>query len=177
MNDQTFSLQPFGSTKPVPDLKIAGNIARDANQLSITYTLNGHLKEVLIAPPSEVPARKQELWKDTCFEFFVGIQDSERYWEFNLSSAGHWNVYRFDAYRQGMLEETAFTTLPFSVHNQSDSLALALNVDLDKIVTAPLEIAIATVIKHRDGDLTYWALTHQGAEADFHLRDSFIIDL
>ena len=179
MNDQTFSLQPFLSTKSLPNLKIAGNIARNSNQLVICYMLEGDFKEIAIATPSNTRSRKHELWKDTCFEFFVGIKDSARYWEFNLSPAGHWNVYRFDAYRQGMQEETAFTILPFSVQNQADGLGLMLEVDLNKIVSAKqeIEVAITTVIKHRDGEVTYWALTHRGAEADFHLRDSFIIEL
>ena len=179
MNDHTFSLQPFSSTASLPNLKIAGNIARCANQLTITYALLGDLKEVAIATQLDLPTRKHLLWEDTCFEFFLGIKDSERYWEFNLSPIENWNVYRFDGYRQGMQEEVAFTTLPFSVHNQSDSLALASSVDLARIVTPnqALEIAIAAVIKLRDGEVTYWALTHQGTQADFHLRDSFIIQL
>ncbi|MBN3895899.1 MAG: DOMON-like domain-containing protein [Nostoc sp. NOS(2021)] len=193
MNDQTFSLQPFPSTKSLPNLKIAGNIARNGNKLVICYVLEGDLKEIAlakptvrvasrtegIAPPSNTRSRKHELWKDTCFEFFLGIKDSLRYWEFNLSPAGHWNVYRFDGYRQGMQEETAFTTLPFSVQNQADGLALVLDVDLNKIVSAnqAIEVGITTVIKDKDGEVTYWALTHRSAEADFHLRDSFIIKL
>ncbi|MEH1843123.1 MAG: DOMON-like domain-containing protein [Nostoc sp.] len=201
MNDQTFSLKPFPSTKSLPNLKIAGNIARNYNQLSICYTLGGDLKEIALAlaqrlvekptvplllsklpiadAPSNKSLRKDELWKDTCFEFFLGIKDSQRYWEFNLSPTGYWNVYRFDGYRQGMQEETAFEKLPFSVQNQADSLALALDVDLDKIISAEqeIELAITTVVKHRDGEVTYWALTHQATEADFHLRDSFIIKL
>lgn len=179
MNDQTFSLQPFPSTKSLPNLKIAGNITRNSNQLAICYMLGGDLKEIALALPSNAPSRKHELWEDTCFEFFVGIKDSARYWEFNLSPAGHWNVYRFDAYRQGMQEETAFTILPFNVQNQANGLALALDVDLNKIVSAEqaIEVGITTVIKHRDGEVTYWALTHRGAEADFHLRDSFIVEL
>ncbi|MEH2405244.1 DOMON-like domain-containing protein [Nostoc sp.] len=179
MNDQTFYLQPFPSPKSLPNLKIAGNIARNSNQLTICYTLEGDLIEIAIAPPSNAPSRKHELWEDTCFEFFVGIKDSARYWEFNLSPAGYWNIYRFDGYRQGMQEETAFTILPFNVQNQADGLALALDVDLDKIVSAEqaIEVAITSVIKHRDGEVTYWALTHRGAEADFHLRDSFIVEL
>ncbi|MEH2452200.1 DOMON-like domain-containing protein [Nostoc sp.] len=179
MNDQTFSLQPFPSTKSLPNLKIAGNIARNGNKLAIRYMLEGDLKEIAIALPSNTRSRKYELWKNTCFEFFVSIKDSLRYWEFNLSPAGYWNVYRFDAYRQGMQEETAFTILPFSVQNQADGIALVLEVDLNKIVSAEqeIEVAITTVIKHRDGEVTYWALTHRGAEADFHLRDSFIVEL
>ncbi|MEH2447506.1 MAG: DOMON-like domain-containing protein [Nostoc sp.] len=185
MNHQTFSLQPFPSTKSLPNLKIAGNIARNSNQLAICYMLEGNFKEIALAKPtggiaplSNTPSRKHELWKDTCFEFFVSIKDSLRYWEFNLSPAGYWNVYRFDAYRQGMQEETAFTILPFSVQNQADGLALTLDIDLGKIVSAQaIEVGITTVIKYRNSEVTYWALTHPSAEADFHLRDSFIIEL
>ncbi|MEH2464468.1 DOMON-like domain-containing protein [Nostoc sp.] len=186
MNEQTFSLQPFPSTKSLLNWKIVGNIARNSNQLAIRYMLEGDLKEIALAKPtggiaplSNTRSRKHELWKDTCFEFFFGIKDSQRYWEFNLSPAGYWNVYHFDGYRQGMQEETAFTILPFNVQNQADGLALVLEVDLNKIVSADqaIEVAITTVIKHRDGEVTYWALTHQGADADFHLRDSFIVEL
>ncbi|MEH2305825.1 DOMON-like domain-containing protein [Nostoc sp.] len=179
MNNQTFSLQPFPSTESLPNLKIAGNISRNGNQFAIHYLLEGDLKEIAIAQPSNTSSRKHELWKDTCFEFFLGIKYSQQYWEFNLSPSGHWNVYRLDGYRQGMQEETAFENLPFNVQNQSDSLALALNVDLDKIISMEqaIEVAITSVIKDRDGEVTYWALTHRGKEADFHLRDSFIIEL
>jgi hypothetical protein len=179
MNDQTFSLQPFPSTKSLPNLKVAGNIARNGNQLTICYMLEGDLKEIAIAPSSNTPSRKHELWKDTCFEFFLGIKDSQRYWEFNLSPGGHWNAYRFDGYRQGMQEETAFENLPFNVQNQADGLTLALNVNLNKIISVEqaIEVAITTVIKNKDVEVTYWALTHRGAEADFHIRDSFIIEL
>ncbi|NMG09458.1 DOMON-like domain-containing protein [Brasilonema sp. UFV-L1] len=176
MNNQTFSLQPFPIAE-IPNLKITGNIARQANQLTIHYALAGNLKEIVIATPSDKPARKHELWKDTCFEFFLGVKNSHRYWEFNLSPAGHWNVYRFDGYRQGMQEETAFTTLPFNVQRLSDSLAVVLNMNLDQIVSAEqvIEVGITTVIKHKDGEVSYWALTHPGTEADFHRRDSFMI--
>ncbi|MEH2232728.1 MAG: DOMON-like domain-containing protein [Nostoc sp.] len=179
MNKQTFSLQPFPSTESFPDLKITGNISRNANQLTICYNLGGDLKKITVASPSNAPLRKHELWEDTCFEFFLGIKDSARYWEFNLSPAGHWNVYRFDGYRQGMQEETAFEKLPFSVHNQADALVLALDVDLNKIVSTNqgIEIGITTVIKNIHGNVSYWALTHKGEEADFHLRDSFIVEL
>jgi hypothetical protein len=179
MNEQTFSLQPFPSNESSPNLKNSGNIARNGNKLAISYMLEGDLKEIAIFPPSNTRSRKHELWKDTCFELFIGIKNSARYWEFNLSPAGHWNVYRLDGYREGMQEETAFQNLPFNVDNQGDSLVLALNVDLDKIISAEqaIEIGITAVIKDRYGEVTYWALTHRGTEADFHLRDSFIIEL
>lgn len=179
MNDQSFSLQPFSAANPLPNLKIAGKIARRSNTLAIRYELLGHLAELVIPAAADLLTRKNELWAQTCLEFFVGIKNSPGYWEFNLSPAGHWNIYRFEDYRQGMQEEMAFTSLPYSVQNHSDSLSLALELDLDKIVQADqtLEIAISAVIKPKDGEVTYWALTHCGSQADFHRRDSFIIEL
>ncbi|WP_066377730.1 MULTISPECIES: DOMON-like domain-containing protein [unclassified Anabaena] len=179
MNQQTFTLQPFPSGESLPDVKITGNINRHQNQLTITYQLTGDLEKIIIPPPADTPKRKHELWENTCFEFFLGVKNSQSYWEFNLSPARHWNIYHFDNYRQGMQQETAFSVLPLSVQNQSDSLVLTLNVDLNPIISEnqPIEVAITTVIKQQNSHLTYWALTHKGVDADFHLRDSFMIEL
>ncbi|BDA75528.1 hypothetical protein RIVM261_031840 [Rivularia sp. IAM M-261] len=175
---QTFSLQPFPSTQAPSNLKITGNIARNENLLTISYNLLGDIQQVDIASP-ETPQRKNELWLDTCFEFFLGAENSPGYWEFNLSPAGHWNTYRFDNYRQGMQEETAFTTLPFNVKHNPDSFDLALDIDLTKIISIAqqIEVAITTVIKSTNGDVSYWALSHKGAEPNFHLRESFILEM
>ncbi len=179
MKDQSFSLQPFDPASPSLDIKITGSIVRRSNTLAIRYALLGHLAALVIPRPTDMPARKNGLWEETCFEFFLAVKNSHRYWEFNLSPAGHWNVYRFAAYRQDIREELAFTSLPFSVRNRSDSILLALRLHLDKIVRSDqaLEVAISAIIKLRDNELTYWALTHCGPQADFHRRDSFIVEL
>jgi len=178
MNEQNFSLQPFPDDNLLPHVQITGKITRNLHQFTISYRLLGELTEIAISPPSDTPSRKHELWQDTCFEFFVGIKDSERYWEFNLSPSGDWNIYRFDGYRQGMQEETAFTNLPFCIE-QSDIFTLTLDVNLDKIIspTQDIEVAITSVIKQKNSQVTYWALAHKGTQPDFHLRDSFVIDL
>ncbi len=179
MNAQSFSLKAFPSTKPLSDLKISGCIARHSNTLAVRYTLNGALAELDIPAPADVPARTNGLWEETCFECFLAAKDFSPYWECNLSPAGHWNVYRFAAYRQGMEEEKAFTVLPFRIERQVDALLLALEFDLSKIIPLDraLAVAVSTVIKHRNGRLTYWALTHPGPRPDFHRRDSFVIEL
>ena len=179
MNEHSFSLQPASLVDPLTNLKISGNIKRHVNTLTVRYVLLGKVTVLVIPPPADIPVRKNRLWKETCFEFFLALKDSPRYWEFNLSPAGHWNVYRFAAYRQGMQEEEGFTSLPFSVKKQPDSLRLALELKLDEIVQADqlLEVAISGVIKTSEGGLTYWALTHPGSQPDFHRRDSFILEL
>jgi len=38
-------------------------------------------------------------------------------------------------------------------------------------------VGIAAVIKLTGNGLTYWALAHPGPAADFHRRDSFLVEL
>ena len=179
MNGRDFSLKPFSPTSSLLDVTITGSIARRADILAIRYDLRGKLAELVIPGPAARPARRHGLWEATCFEIFLGVKDAPGYWEFNLSPAGHWNVYRFAGYRQGMAEEEAFTSLPFSVRRRPDSLGVALELELERIVAVdqPLAVALAAVIKFKDQGLTYWALTHPGAEADFYRRDSFQVEL
>jgi len=179
MNSLSFSLKPFSAAGLLPHLEITGNIGRRSRTLTISYALLGHLREVVIPAPADTPDRKDALWEETCFEFFVAIPNSDRYWEFNLSPAGHWNVYSFKSYRRDMQEEPAFTSLPFSTERQPDALRLSLELNLDKIILTDqvLRIAISAVIKPLDGKITYWALTHPGLQADFHCKDSFILEL
>ena len=78
-----------------------------------------------------------------------------------------------------MAEETALTSLPLSVRRGSDSLEVSLDLDVERFVAAdqPLMVGITAVIKLAGGELTYWALTHPGPAADFHRRDSFVVEL
>jgi hypothetical protein len=179
MNDQSFSLQPSSQNNPALDFNITGNIARRSHKLAIRYALRGPQGNLVIPAPADMPTRRPELWQETCFEFFLAVKNSPRYWEFNLSPAGDWNVYRFAGYRQGMEEEMAFRSLPVSVQRQPEALRLALELEVERIVGAdqPLEVAIAAVIKLVGGRLTYWALSHSGPPADFHRRDGFLIEL
>ena len=179
MNDQSFSLAPFPSARPLPSVTIDGTIARHAGTLTVSYALRGRLEEVVIPEPAAVPARKRGLWEETCFELFFAVRTSPRYWEVNLSPAGHWNVYRFASYRQEMEEETDFSSLPFRVERQSDSLSLSLELDLKRIARAVqvLEVAVSAVTKQRDGSVAHWALAHRGPKPDFHRRESFVVVL
>lgn len=176
MSQSNFSLQPFPADVSFPELEITGKITRDRQKLQIHYFLAGDLSAIAFSSLSATPTRQHNLWENTCFEFFLGIRNSTKYWEFNLSPGGDWNVYRFTDYRQGMEEETAITSLPFDVSRRSPSGQLDLEFDLNSITLAEqdLDIGITTVIKTKNNQVTYWALSHPGMKADFHQRDSFI---
>jgi hypothetical protein len=176
---RSFSLQPFSEAGPAARLKIAGEISRVSNRLAIHYMLCGNLQEVVIPVPANMPARKNALWEETCFEFFIAARDSSRYLEFNLSPDGHWNVFHFAAYRNGMQEDKTIGSLPFSFQRQSGALSLSLEIALDEILhrDRSLDVGISAVIKYRDGMMSYWSLSHPGPQADFHRRDAFLIEL
>ena len=174
-----FWLTPFPDATPRPDVSIQGNLARPAGALAVRYELRGSMPEVLLPPPARASGRKHNLWEETCLELFVAPQDSASYWEFNLSPSGDWQVYRFSAYRQDRQEETAFTSLPFAVQSRPDSFSLDLELDLGRIIHAgrPIQVGATAVIRDRNSHVTYWALTHCGAQADLHLRPSFTLEL
>jgi hypothetical protein len=179
MISRHFTLKPFPGEAPRFPLEITGTIARHRHILALRYELRGDLAAVTFLGPANQPARRDGLWEETCFECFLAYKDSSQYWEFNLSPAGHWNVYGFEAYRPGMHEEPALAALPFTVLRAPASLLLTLEVDVARLFLRgqALDAAIAAVIKAKDGTLTYWALVHPGPQPDFHRRDSFLIRL
>ena len=38
-------------------------------------------------------------------------------------------------------------------------------------------LALSTVVKRKDGRISYWALRHPSDKPDFHHPDSFVLDL
>ncbi len=152
---------------------------RRANALSVEYELRGDLSALSVPGPAGSPERRDRLWEDTCFELFLGPAGSDGYWEFNLSPAGHWNVYRFASYREGMREDPAFAALPFVVRAGSRTLRLSLDLELGRIVPAAtdVEAAVCAVIKTRAGAVGHWALAHPGPRPDFHRRDGFRLEV
>ncbi|MBI5142959.1 MAG: DOMON-like domain-containing protein [Nitrospirae bacterium] len=177
-----WSLIPFAAPQPSRDLRISGVISRQSNVFSISFQMDGNLSGIVLPDIAEPPARRNELWQETCFEFFVAnLADtaSSGYLEFNLSPSGHWNVYRFDDYRQGMRQETAVASLPLQVRREPGRLLLECECNLAAIGLADqaLAVGISAVVRHRSGETTYWALAHRGEKPDFHRRDGFTVEL
>ncbi len=172
-----FTLVPFPTTQTLPQIEINGNIDRVDDRFAIEYRLQGNLDEIAIPSLNSSPSRQLDLWLATCFEFFIGIPGDRHYWEFNLAPSGDWNVFYLDDYRQGLRLATQFLDLPLSIDRQAHTLVIKLAFNLSKIIPPdrPVEIAVTTVIESTQGEMSYWALTHAGTDADFHLRDSFAL--
>ena len=174
-----FKLIPF-PTQELPKINITGKMKRRDNHLSIYYEVGGETDRVLFPASSASPSRKDDLWRATCFEFFIAIKNKPAYWEFNMSPSRDWNVYVMDAYRQvNMREETEFTKLPFDFEVMNEKMSINMSVDINPIIQPEmvLDIGIAAIIQTKDGGESYWALAHPTSQADFHTRESFILSL
>ena len=179
MTEQAFSLIPFPAPV-IPAITVTGYISRQGNLFAAHYLLAGMAQDVFLPSPVEHPSRTDELWRQTCFEFFLAVRGQPQYWEFNMSPSGAWNVYRMDAYRRvGFREETSIQRLPFEARREANTFVLNAVVDLSPIFQLDdlLEVGITAVIQTRHSKETYWALTHPAPQADFHLRESFILAL
>jgi hypothetical protein len=179
MRQKRFELVPFPDLE-IPDIKITGNVFRDGNLLTVQYSLSGKIEQVLFPNVHPRPGRKDKLWLVTCFEFFLALPGQPQYWEFNLSPAGDWNAFHMDAYRRiGFRQEESIQNPEIKLANDIDCFKLDATIDLDPIFTSETKIqaAVTSVIQTRQGHETYWALVHPQPQADFHLRESFLLTL
>ena len=172
-------LQPFAADSLTAGLELAVSVARSSSSLLLRCELRGRLEDVLLPEQAAAPSCRYQLWQQTCFELFVAPAGSPQYWEVNLSPSGDWNVYAFDAYREGMREEQAVTALPCQIDQQPDFLTLEFVFPLARIIAPeqPVEAAASAVIQGRNGLTSFWALRHCGPQPDFHRRDSFCLSL
>ncbi|MDA8085747.1 MAG: DOMON-like domain-containing protein [Nitrospiraceae bacterium] len=181
MDRRNFTLVPFqANEKKAPDVAITGSVQREGDLFSIGYEITGSLSGIEIPGP-DVPSRRYALWEETCLEFFLGPGNSPRYWEFNLSPSGRWNVFSFESYRKGMREEPSFEKLPFISQTGPDALRLHLELELGVIFPPvpekKIDVAVSAVLKMKNGSISYWALAHPAGQPDFHDRACFKIFL
>lgn len=144
--------------------------------LRLTYTLSGNLARLLIPAPA-APARREGLWRHTCFEVFIMAGHGPGYREFNFSPSGDWAAYGFQGYRNGGPLDPA--PEPAIVCRAGDG-ALELEAHLVRFALPDgrrLRLGLSAVVEGPDGKLAYWALRHPPGKPDFHHTDAFALPL
>lgn len=129
--------------------------------------------------------RRDELWKATCFECFLGPIGQENYVEWNFSIDGDWAAYSFKSYRDEMAAATVqppMFHLPQSEWRKSGRLFLEVEADvpaeLRSISLARLQAGLTAVIVEPGQEKPfYWAIEHWREKPDFHARESFTLGL
>lgn len=152
-------------------------LRRETGRLSFAFLLEGELDLLRLPAPKPQAARtrRDELWNGTCFELFWGPRGSAAYTELNVSPAGDWNLYDFDAYREGM-RPAALSETPV-LESAATASGRVWRGSCPLAHDGPLEAGATAVLAREDGTREYWALGHGGVKPDFHLRSSFLLVL
>ena len=181
-NANQFTLEVFDKNPNKNYPEITGYYGLENNNFEILFHIIQTSNEVLWPSPlSEKGTRKDELWKSTCFEIFIARNETTEYREYNFSPNGDWNSYDFSDYRQNMqpADITEAPQIKFDLEsNDMHLMSVTLKTDsLPYPNSRPLKIGISAVLKYVDGQHVYYALTHCGSEANFHLRESFVMSI
>ena len=171
-----------------PDLLISAEFVwREGGILELSYNLrpaqhDGDLLD-LVLPSAEIKhpqisgQRSDELWMHSCFEAFIGLPGSEKYWELNISPLGDWNLYCFNSYRNGGQPSVEAAAPLVTVRRTRRDCRCDVVLDLRPWwpIEAMPELGLTMVLEEKSSRLSYWALSHPAKVADFHDRRSFQI--
>ena len=176
---QNFTLHPFSPLNEESEMLVRGGVRRYENRISIWFHLTTTANCALPSRKDNPCLRKRELWKDTCFELFLTRPDSPEYWELNVAPEGHWDMYRFQDYRKGMVREERVHIPTSRIFLTDGAFTLHCNLCLDNLglENYPLSVGMSCVLRHKTDDLSYWALAHNQVHPDFHDRRAFRLPL
>ncbi|WP_438725885.1 DOMON-like domain-containing protein [Parasphingorhabdus sp. DH2-15] len=146
--------------------------------LKLTFSLTGNLQSIIL-PEQSAQTWQDNLWQHTCFEAFIGLEDSNQYIEYNFSPSGAYAIYSFESYRFAM--QPALNLVSPDITTQwhgPNAFQLIAYVDLGQLAhKKPMDMGLSAVIEQEPSTLAYWALAHPSDKPDFHNRDCFTIQL
>jgi hypothetical protein len=168
----TGNLRAHGDTPCEWLSDIMVTVTDEGDALTIAYHAVGDIEEMKL--PEEVShQRRDELWKTTCFEAFLGFADGG-YAEYNFAPAGDWAAYHFSGYREGMTQ--ADVPAP-EISAEGNDYMLLITAKIKKPDAAITRLGLAAVIEDWDDEKSYWALRHPDGKPDFHHADCFAVTL
>lgn len=158
------------------DLRLDGRAHGGAASVTARFRVIGDIARILVPPPG-AGQRRDELWRHTCFEFFVRGGSGPAYVEVNAAPSRDWAVYAFTDYRAGRRAPAIIEPPRIDVAASPARLELVARMPIAALLPAPpgaIAAALSAVIEERDGRLSYWALAHPDAvRPDFHHSGSF----
>ena len=162
-----------------PPARVTGVEAKvigfDPSWLRVRWRVEG--AQGLVVPPFSGRGRADELWRSTCFELFLRPQGGESYVELNLSPSERWAAYDFTGYRAGMADRPASREPDCTVRIGSSFAIFDGAIPRDLLPELPADVNFAAVIEEEGGTVSYWALAHPEAKADFHDPACFTAEL
>jgi hypothetical protein len=175
MTEVSLMCHPQSNAGGIEAIDVTATLGQ-GGEIELVYRVAGALEALEIAGPA-IPDRVDGLWKNTCFEFFVGNSEDKSYLEYNFAPSGQWAVYQFSGYRAGMAQsETGAPVI--STAQSGDVLTVSVMLQLpDMTRHADLWAGTSAVVATKSGEISYWALAHPAGSPDFHHKDCFALKL
>lgn len=141
-------------------------LSLDENWLRLRWRIEG-CGEVVF-PSFAGKGRADELWRTTCFEFFIVSAQDAGYIELNLSPSERWAAYAFSAYREGMADHPMPREPDCTIRIGTDLAIFDAAVPVASLPDLPWRYGMSAVIEEHGGRVSYWALAHPEGRPDFH---------
>jgi hypothetical protein len=169
---ETYRLIPHPGSPPLGVRSIEARVVSwDAHWLRLRWRIEG--AERVIVPAFAGKGRADDLWKTTCFEFFLRRPGDETYVELNLSPSERWNAYDLTSYRAGMAPRP-MPHEPTCTARVGQSMTAVPSAGLPP---HPWRYGLSAVIEEEGGTISYWAIAHPEGKADFHAPACFAGEL
>lgn len=150
-------------------------IAHTDKSMSVAYSAQGDIDRLFI-PPRTAGECKDNLWRTTCFEMFVGHTNSTTYWELNFSPSANWAAYKFTDYRQNRQNEESFAINRLQMKQTKERFDLEVGFLFGALQDFDLTtvcFGFSAVMMDHHGNISYWALRHGDGPPDFHDNTCF----
>jgi len=160
-------------------------LQKELDRLKVSFRITGPISELLWPKErtSNELERGHQLWQHTCFELFVSSSQSPAYCEWNFSSTKQWDHFHFDSYRQTSNSQQIVNAIQkIDFKKTANSALIDVEIDLLKIPTLAkilsngetIFVSTTVVLENKKSEKSYWALSHQDSQPDFHNKNSFI---
>jgi hypothetical protein len=150
-------------------------LSLDDNWLRLRWRIEGCAE--LVLPPFAGKGRADELWRTTCFEFFLMPESQGGYIELNLAPSERWAAYAFSAYREGMSEHAMPREPDCTMRVCNDLAIFDVAVPAQTLPIMPWRYGLSAVIEEEGGVISYWAIAHPPGKPDFHHPTCFAATL
>ena len=181
-NNKLLALCPHPAQPPAVAMQIEAGVALQSDDVLVfsfqcCYPPASRDTQILLPAPTE-PIACDNLWQHTCCEAFVSAPDADDYLEFNFSPSGCWAVYRFDAYRVRDASFVCPCVPQIEFRSNADGFELIATISSKVLPKATSWlVGLTAVIETTDAHKSYWALRHDAAAPDFHLKSQFLLTL
>jgi hypothetical protein len=175
---QIIPFSPVETTQSEAYRTIQVNITKSNHEIIAEFVLRGDTRAIQWPAAAGHTSPGTDLWKHTCFELFISQPGHRDYWEYNFSPSRQWAIYAFQDYRQPAPLAATHTPIIELPHHSDTEFTLQVRFTPESpLINTPLNIGVAAIIETTDGQRHHYALRHCGNKPDFHLRESFLLEL